>query len=78
MILYNLRRRAPYEYDKFILNTLQLCNEVRSMEQDVREKETSSLLARDHELSMAIEKEISEDSRLSQLLLLREKMGDIY
>ena len=28
MILYNIRYRGPYEYDKFILNILQLNNEV--------------------------------------------------
>ena len=30
MILYNLRYRGPYEYDKYILNAMQLANETRS------------------------------------------------
>lgn len=28
MILYNMRHRGPYEYDKFVLNTLQIANAV--------------------------------------------------
>ena len=31
MILYNIRYRGPFEYDKFILNTLQLCNETKTL-----------------------------------------------
>lgn len=26
MILYNMRNRGPYEYDKFVLNVLQIYN----------------------------------------------------
>ena len=33
MIVYNIRRNGPYEYDKFILNTFQLYNLVRDMKQ---------------------------------------------
>lgn len=32
MILYNMRERGPYEYDKFVLNTLQLFNAVNLAE----------------------------------------------
>lgn len=28
MILYNMRYRGPYEYDKFVLNTLQISNAI--------------------------------------------------
>lgn len=31
MILYNLRYRGPFEYDKLILNTLQYCNNVKKI-----------------------------------------------
>lgn len=31
MILYNLRYRGPFEYDKLILNTLQYCNDVKKI-----------------------------------------------
>lgn len=29
MILYNIRKNGPYEYDKFILNIYQIINDVR-------------------------------------------------
>ena len=77
MILYNIRYRGPYEYDKFILNTFQLCNEVRRMRKNVQEKEESRLLIRERELDKILEQESAEDSRLSEVLLLRERMGDI-
>lgn len=28
MILYNMRNRGPYEYDKFVLNVLQIYNAI--------------------------------------------------
>lgn len=31
MILYNMRYRGAYEYDKFVLNTMQYHNEVNEM-----------------------------------------------
>lgn len=32
MILYNMRHRGPYEYDKFVLNTLQIHNAIELSE----------------------------------------------
>lgn len=32
MILYNMRNRGPYEYDKFTLNVLQIANAVNLSE----------------------------------------------
>lgn len=32
MIIYNMRERGPYEYDKFVLNILQLYNAVNLSE----------------------------------------------
>ena len=32
MILYNMRERGPYEYDKFVLNILQLYNSINLAE----------------------------------------------
>ena len=31
MILYNIRHRGPFEYDKFILNILQVSNETKRL-----------------------------------------------
>lgn len=43
MILYNYRYRGPYEYDKFILNTLQLINETDSLEEQLLNHEFGAL-----------------------------------
>lgn len=32
MILYNMRNRGPFEYDKFVLNVLQLYNAINLAE----------------------------------------------
>lgn len=32
MILYNVRYRGPYEYDKFVLDIFQACNEVKRLQ----------------------------------------------
>ena len=32
MILYNMRNRGPFEYDKFVLNILQLYNAINLAE----------------------------------------------
>lgn len=32
MILYNMRYRGPYEYDKFVLNVLQIANAINLTE----------------------------------------------
>lgn len=34
MILYNIRYRGPYEYDKFILNIFQLNNEIKRLQKE--------------------------------------------
>ena len=33
MILYNVRHRGPYEYDKFVLNIFQLYNDIAMLEE---------------------------------------------
>lgn len=46
MILYNMRERGPYEYDKFTLNSLQIHNAItlgELKEFDENEKKTDSL-----------------------------------
>lgn len=45
MILYNMRNRGPYEYDKFALNILQISNaitlsEIHELSETNQEKDT--------------------------------------
>lgn len=36
MILYNVRKNGPYEYDKFILNIYQIINDVRNKQVETK------------------------------------------
>lgn len=77
MILYNIRKRGPYEYDKFILNTFQLINEVKRMERNIEENDTSELMQQAKVLDTLFESDTQVESQLHKLLLVRERMGDI-
>lgn len=77
MILYNIRKRGPYEYDKFILNTFQLINEVKRMERSIKQDDTSKLMQLAKVLDDVYEQGTQPECTLHQLLLARERMGDI-
>ena len=40
MIIYNMRYRGPYEYDKLILNVLQYHNEVLGMKKKLESEDS--------------------------------------
>jgi len=69
MILYNFRHRGPYEYDKFVLNILQLHNEIALLEQRLLEGSGSQLSVATQEFS-TIFNTITVDESLSQEMLL--------
>lgn len=76
MIFYNMRERGPYEYDKFVLNILQLYNSINLIEleelQNVSEM-TSSLLAINKELNNKLTNlDIISDNLNKKLLTLKE------
>lgn len=77
MILYNIRKRGPYEYDKFILNTFQLINEVKRMERSIKQDDTSKLMQLAKALDDVYEQGTQPEHTLHRLLLVRERMGDI-
>lgn len=68
MILYNMRYRGAYEYDKFTLNILQIANAVSLSEMHELNENASS-----KEALLAIQKEINEVYKT--LLGSDEKMG---
>ena len=54
MILYNMRNRGPYEYDKFVLNILQIHNAITLSEmQELKNmnKNKASLIAMQSEVN---------------------------
>ena len=69
VILYNYRYRGPYEYDKFIYNTLQLSNEVNILEEKVNQNGYKQLTNNIEELNSLLEEMTGEDSKLQKLLI---------
>lgn len=71
MILYNMRYRGPYEYDKFILNTMQFVNETKRLKGQLGDTTLAELKEMREELMKIIDEETKEDSVGSKLLALR-------
>ena len=44
MILYNIRAKGTYEYDKFILNIFQICNDTSSLQDLYKNSELLSYI----------------------------------
>lgn len=71
MILYNMRYRGPYEYDKFVLNTMQFVNETKRLKGQLGDTTLAELEEMREELMKIIDEETKEDSVGSKLLALR-------
>lgn len=64
-ILYNMRYRGPYEYDKFTLNIFQTSNEVRSLLKKIKREKEDLVEKKEEEILIAIEKEKSLGEELN-------------
>ena len=73
MIVYNMRYRGPYEYDKFILNVFQFHNEMIDLEKTVNSDNTS--LASNKKLLEKLEK--SAEDICDQLVMIREWKSEV-
>lgn len=71
MILYNVKHRGPYEYDKFILNTFQISNEIRLLLNEVKESSDKSLESNLTKLDITIEQLTGINSISHKLLLFK-------
>ena len=69
MILYNYRYRGPYEYDKFILNTLQLVNEMDLLEDKLLKGDYGIIKQEINDLNLIIDEITGENCKLQQQLL---------
>lgn len=70
MILYNFRHRGPYEYDKFILNILQLHNEIVLLEQRLNEGAVNQLAEAKKEFETVFNELVGNESLSREMLLL--------
>jgi hypothetical protein len=69
MILYNFRHRGPYEYDKFVLNILQLHNEIILLEQRLSEGTANQLASAKQDFDTTFNA-LTGGASLSQEMLL--------
>ena len=75
MILYNIRHRGPYEYDKFILNVFQLSNEIKRLNKQVTNNEINNLKEKEKNLNQVFNSLTNEKSFLYDLLYYKTKVG---
>lgn len=67
MIIYNIRKNGPYEYDKFILNIFQLYNLVYDEKKNFGAYEIHNQL---NSLNTYIKDIINEESNLNKLIAI--------
>lgn len=76
MIRYNLRYRGPFEYDKMILNILQLYNEVKYLQQSIEDGELNLFNEKNNNLKELFNSLTAEKGMLSDILKLRLKIEE--
>lgn len=73
MILYNMRYRGPYEYDKTVLNVFQFHNEILSMTKELEEQNEQNIKL----IQDKIETLFQElDFFSNRILIARERKSD--
>lgn len=73
MILYNIRHRGPYEYDKFVLSILQASNEVKRLLKTFRSESNSEIIQKKESLRSYIDALSNEDGVLENILLAQKQ-----
>ena len=73
MILYNMRYRGPFEYDKFVLNIFQIHNEVKILVRKFNENEEGNLLDIYKDINQIYESLTDKDSDGMKILLMEHK-----
>lgn len=74
MILYNIRHRGPYEYDKFVLNIMQTYNEVKRLLDSFNINSSSKLMEKKKAIDTYMDEMSDVDGVLEELLLVRHKL----
>ena len=67
MIIYNIRKNGPYEYDKFILNIFQLYNLIYDEKKNFGAHEIHNQL---NSLNTYIKDTTNEESNLNKLIAI--------
>ena len=73
MILYNMRYRGPYEYDKTVLNVFQFHNEILSMTKELEEQNEQNIKLIQDKIDTLFQE---LDSFSNRILIARERKSD--
>lgn len=73
MILYNMRYRGPFEYDKFVLNIFQIHNEIRMLVRKFSENEEDNLIDVSKDIDQIYESLTNENSSGMKILLMEHE-----
>lgn len=73
MILYNMRYRGPFEYDKFVLNIFQIHNEVKMLVRKFNKNEEGNLIDIYKDINQIYESLTDKDNDGMKILLMEHK-----
>ena len=77
MILYNVRYRGPYEYDKFVLDIFQACNETKRLQKKFLATSIDTVGRKQQMLREIAEALGGEKGLLQEVLLMELGRGSI-
>lgn len=75
MIIYNIRYRGPFEYEKFVLNIMQNYNETKALIEDFTYYKESTIDDLQNKVNTLFKKSIQPNNMSEQLLTLRLLKG---
>ena len=71
MILYNIRHRGPYEYDKFVLDIFQICSETKRLLDGFQVSSGSDIIKKTTALDAYIDSMSKENGLLQEILITK-------
>jgi hypothetical protein len=71
MILYNIRYRGPYEYEKFILNVFQTSNEIKRISGELSDTNYKDLRQQLDQVNEYLNQVTGEDCIAQKVLMTR-------
>lgn len=75
MILYNIRHRGPFEYDKFILNILQVSNETKRLLKRFNATADSTIPKQQEQIDKLLDALSGEKGMLQSIVTMQEQLS---
>ena len=75
MILYNIRHRGPFEYDKFVLNILQVSNETKRLLKRFNATADSTIPKQQEQIDKLLDALSGEKGMLQSVVTMQEQLS---